>query len=82
MNNMHFCKPNHNYYLEIAEKIGIPPDRCLMAGNDTVEDLVASEVGMKTFLVDDHILDRSGGEPISDFRGSLKELARFLNKLN
>jgi FMN phosphatase YigB (HAD superfamily) len=81
MDNMHFCKPNQNYYLEIAEKIGIHPEKCLMAGNDTIEDLVASEAGMDTFLVDDYILNRSDGEPVSDYRGSLDDLARFLKHI-
>jgi len=80
MDNMHFCKPNPNYYLEIAEKIGCRPERCLMAGNDTLEDLIAGEVGMETFLVEDFILERQGVEPVSDYRGSLKDLASFLSK--
>ena len=81
MDNMHFCKPNPAYYLEIAEKIGFPPERCLMAGNDTLEDLIASEVGMTTYLVEDSILLRSDAEPVSDYRGSLKELAAFIETL-
>jgi FMN phosphatase YigB (HAD superfamily) len=80
MDNMHFCKPNPQYYLEIAEKIGCRPERCLMAGNDTLEDLVAGEVGMETFLVEDFILERYGVEPVSDYRGSLEDLAIFLSK--
>ncbi len=80
MDNMHFCKPNPNYYLEIAEKINCRPERCLMAGNDTLEDLIAGKVGMETFLVEDFILERHGAEPVSDYRGSLKDFANFLSK--
>lgn len=80
MDNMHFCKPRPEYYLEIAAKIDCPPERCLMAGNDTVEDLVAAEAGMATFLVDDFILQRSEREPISDYRGSLEELVTFIDQ--
>lgn len=80
MENMHYCKPNPNYYLEIAERINCQPDRCLMAGNDTLEDLAAAEAGMETFLVEDYILHRKDHEPIYDHRGSLKYLAEFLKQ--
>ena len=78
MENMHFCKPNPAYYLEIAKIIGFRPEQCLMAGNDTLEDLVASEASMSTFLVEDSILLRNDAEPVSDYRGSLEDLAAFI----
>lgn len=81
MDNMHFCKPNPQYYLEISQKINCPPENCLMAGNDTLEDLIASEVGMTTFLVEDSILHGSKEEPISDYRGKLKDLVGFIEQL-
>ncbi len=81
MENMHFCKPNPEYYLEISRLIKCPPPDCLMAGNDTVEDLSAAETGMDTFLVEDYILDRSQGKPAYTYRGSLKELALFVETL-
>ncbi len=81
MENMHFCKPNPAYYLEITRNIKCPPENCLMAGNDTVEDLSASKAGIDTFLVEDFILQRSEKEPISNYRGSLKDLALFIDRL-
>ena len=81
MDNMHYCKPNPEYYLEISQKIDCPPERCLMAGNDTLEDLIAAEVGMDTFLVEDFILHRAGIEPVSNYRGSLEDLAAFIENL-
>jgi FMN phosphatase YigB (HAD superfamily) len=82
METMHFCKPNPHYYLEIAEKIGCPPERCLMAGNDTLEDLVAAEVGMDTFLVEDYILHRQGTEYRYDYRGSLEDYLALIRMLD
>lgn len=82
MENMHFCKPKKEYYLEIADKINCPPEKCLMAGNDTLEDLIAAKAGMDTYLVDDFILQRDQEEPVCDYRGSLKELAAFLHALD
>ena len=81
MENMHFCKPKPQYYMEISRKINCLPERCLMAGNDTLEDLIASEIGMSTYLVDDFILHRSDGDPVSDYRGSLKDLVEFIETL-
>jgi len=81
MENMHFCKPNPAYYLEIAEAINCPPHQCLMAGNDTLEDLIASEAGMDTFLVEDLIFDRGNEEPTFTYRGKLQDLARFIDGL-
>ncbi len=82
MENMHYCKPNPNYYLEISRMIGSSPENCLMAGNDTLEDLIASKAGLDTFLVEDLILRRSDGEPDSTYRGSLKDLACFIKNLD
>lgn len=81
MENMHFCKPNPAYYLEITNIINCLPENCLMAGNDTIEDLSAAEAGLDTFLVEDFILHRSKEEPFSNYRGSLKDLAFFIDSL-
>jgi FMN phosphatase YigB (HAD superfamily) len=82
MEIMHFCKPKPQYYLEVAEKIGCDPERCLMAGNDTLEDLVAAEAGMDTFLVDDFILHREGTKYSFDYRGSLEDYLSLLKMLD
>ncbi len=81
MENMHFCKPNPAYYMEIARSIDSRPEKCLMAGNDTLEDLSAAEAGMDTFLVEDLILHRGNKEPVSKYRGKLLDLARFISSL-
>ncbi len=81
MENMHYCKPNREYYLEIAEKIGFLPGDCLMAGNDTHEDLSAAEAGMETFLVEDFILQRGDEIPACNYRGKMNDLLEFINKL-
>lgn len=76
--NMHYCKPRREYYLEISAKIGIPPERCLMAGNDTLEDISAAGAGMGTFLVEGEIIHRGEGTPAHDYRGTLAELAALI----
>jgi FMN phosphatase YigB (HAD superfamily) len=50
--NMHYIKPSWEYYWEIAEMIKLPPDECIMVGNDIVNDMAAISTGMKGFLVE------------------------------
>jgi len=78
LENMHYCKPRPEYYCEIARMIEIPPERCLMAGNDTVEDISAARAGMATFLVEGEVIDRGEAAPSFDYRGTLAELAALI----
>ena len=73
---MHYCKPHPEYYLEIAKLLQVDPHKCLMIGNDTGEDLIAEKTGMKTFLVEDLVIDRKT-QFVPDWRGSLSELYHF-----
>ncbi len=77
--NSYFCKPNPKYYKAIAADLGVEPARCLMVGNNTEEDILASQkLGMKTYLVTDY--------PIGDIseveseKGSLEDLLLYLKK--
>ncbi|MEQ8200070.1 MAG: HAD family hydrolase [Syntrophomonadaceae bacterium] len=78
---MHYCKPNPQYYQEIADRLGVEPSDCLMVGNDRDEDLAAGLVGMKTFLVEDRLIDRGLDEFTPDWRGRLPELYRFMEEI-
>jgi FMN phosphatase YigB (HAD superfamily) len=66
--NMSYCKPHIEYYLEVCKKINEKPGGCLMVGNDPVNDLVVAKIGMKTFLVTDG----------SEFDGSELELSKSI----
>ena len=66
--NMSYCKPHIEYYLEVCQKINEKPDGCLMIGNDPVNDLIVAKIGMKTFLVTDG----------SEFDGSGLELSKSI----
>lgn len=39
--NIGVCKPNPAYYTEIAKRLGLAPEKCLMVGNDVEEDMIA-----------------------------------------
>lgn len=79
--NMHFCKPYPEYYLEIAAKLKVAPEECLMIGNDVEEDLVAGTVGMQTFLLEELVLNRNSSSLLPDFQGKFPELSQFLDQL-
>ena len=66
--NMSYCKPNIEYYVEVCKKIKEKPDGCLMVGNDPVNDLAVANIAMKTFLV-------TGGP---EFDGSELELSKSI----
>jgi len=66
--NMSYCKPHIEYYMEVCKKINEKPGGCLMVGNDPVNDLVVAKIGMKTFLVTDG----------SEFDGSELELSKSI----
>ena len=65
--NMHFTKPHKEYYQEIADMIGVSPDRCLMVGDDLELDKPATEVGMQFFRFTEE-------QPFSESEGSLEHL--------
>lgn len=76
--NMHFCKPKIEYYEEILNCLKARPEECLMVGNDVEEDLVCRRLGMKTFLVEDWLLNTKNLPVETDYRGSFKDLTEFL----
>ena len=95
LENMSFCKPRIEYYQEICQKIDETPKNCLMVGNDPVYDMIAANIGMKTFLTNDckdcyKISDNKKKAmqrlqiteiPVPDFTGPLSEVPRAIQRL-
>lgn len=48
-NDYHYCKPRKEYFLEILSKLNRAADECMMIGNDYINDMAASLVGIPTF---------------------------------
>ena len=70
----HFTKPNPAYFQEVCDRLGVSPSACIMVGNHMQEDMVASKLGMKIFLVTNYMENR--GEPVYpvDQQGTIEEL--------
>ena len=79
--NIGYCKPNPDYYREIARRLGVSPAECLMVGNDAQEDMAAEETGMQVFLLTDCLINRENAD-ISCFpNGSFSELLHYIRSL-
>lgn len=78
---MHFCKPQIKYYEEILSIINVKPESCLMVGNDVEEDLAAGKLGIKTFLIEDNVLNRRNLDISADYSGSYKDFHKFIKGL-
>ena len=79
LDDSRFCKPNPEYYRQIAADLGVAPEECLMVGNDVAMDLKpAAHTGMTTFLVNNgyHVLDASSFAP--HHLGSLEGVLELL----
>lgn len=78
--NSRFCKPNPDYYREILNTLNLDPERCLMVGNDGVEDTAARKAGIEVFLLTPCLMNRAQAEASGCPMGTMEELKAFLQK--
>ncbi len=79
--NTGLAKPNPKYFLEVANRMGLKPEECLMVGNDAREDVVAQKIGMQVFLVTDCLINEHEDDISSIPQGSFEDLIAYLEKL-
>ncbi len=76
-------KPDPRYYHNLIELVDTDPSKILMVGNDYLYDGSASQVGIKTWIVD---INRSHSDYRDkfqiDYEGSLKELLDRVNDMD
>ena len=76
-----YCKPNPAYYSDICARIDIPPEECLMIGNDETEDmLAASSIGMNAFWVKDCMIPSKNGHWTGS-EGTFAELIEYIKNI-
>ncbi len=74
------CKPNPEYYIEVAGAIGVAPKDCLMIGNNAQEDIEAAQsAGMDTFLITDCLI--SNGFIPETPKGNFEQLIEFISNI-
>lgn len=72
------CKPQLGFYREILETLGIEGKDCMMVGNDVEEDLVAQRLGMKTYLIDTHKVQRNEVSFVPDYVGGYDDFHQMV----
>lgn len=74
-------KPQLAYYYENLAVAGARPDRVLMVGNNTVDDLVCLDAGMDAYLVTDCLINDNGFDVTTVKHGTLSQFAQFAQSL-
>lgn len=78
---MHYCKPQLKFYEEVLESIEEDASSCLMVGNDVGEDMIASKIGIKTYLIEDYAINKDKEDINIDCRGNYKDFYEFTKSL-
>lgn len=76
--NIGYCKPNPDYYRELAKRLGVNPEQCLMVGNDVTEDMAAQSVGMQVFLLTDCLINKERKDINQYSCGGFDELLDYI----
>lgn len=76
--NIGFSKPNRTYYSEVAKRLGVAPEECLMVGNDVDDDMVAKDVGMGVFLLTDCLINKNNVDISAYPHGGFDELKEYI----
>ncbi|MBQ6631901.1 MAG: HAD family hydrolase [Romboutsia sp.] len=79
--NSSYCKPNIKYYEHILNEIGCKAEECLMVGNNATEDMIASTLGMKVFLLTDCLINKEDKDISNYPSGSYDELIKYIDSL-
>ena len=77
--NIGYCKPNTDYYIELMKRLNVSSDECLMVGNDVSEDMIAETVGMNVFLLTDNIINKENKDISAYPQGGFEELLKYLH---
>ena len=80
--NSRFCKPNLEYYKDVIKELNVSPEECVMVGNDVSEDMVASKLGLKVFLLTDCLINKDNVDISAFPNGSYDQLIKYLTTLN
>lgn len=77
-----YCKPDLGFYEELLDRFRITPDECVMVGNDVGEDMPAGELGMKTFLLTDCLINKANQDINRWEHGGFSKLQAWIRALD
>lgn len=78
--NSRHCKPNLSYYQDVLTELKVNAENCLMVGNDVDEDMIAQSLGMKVFLLTDHLINRANADIRIYPNGSFPEMMKYIQE--
>lgn len=77
----HYCKPQPMFFQEILDTLNKKPEEVIMVGNDVEEDLVAGKLGIQTYLITNHRINRKNKEVVADHIGDYADFLKFVESL-
>ncbi|MFV0255180.1 MAG: HAD family hydrolase [Erysipelotrichaceae bacterium] len=76
----HFTKFHKKYYeIDILKRLNLKAEDCLMVGNNTVEDGLASSLGIQTIIITDDIIDQANQYQVTKMTS--QEFLEYVRKL-
>lgn len=79
--NSRYSKPSPGYYREVLARAGLCAEDCLMVGNDVSDDMVASDLGMKVFLLTNHLINKENKDISVYPNGGFEDLIEYARSL-
>lgn len=79
--NSFYSKPSLNYYENILKNINKKPEQCMMVGNDAKEDMAASKLGIKTYLLVDCLINLENLDISLFENGDFEDFLNLVKKL-
>lgn len=74
----HFCKPQIQFYQEVLNHIQKEANECIMVGNDATEDMIAKKLGLQTYLLTDHRIQKGDHTYPGDYEGNSTDFLDFV----
>lgn len=76
-----YTKPHLEYYQGVLTKIGKKPQQCYMIGNDIFDDLSSKHLGIETYLITNHLVNKRNLENTADHTGEYSDFLEFVKGL-
>lgn len=74
-----YGKPNPEYYREVLRRLNVAPQESIMVGNDVLEDMAASEIGMKVFLLTDCLINTKNKDISAYPNGGFDKMLTYIS---
>lgn len=80
--NSRHCKPQAGFFADLLDDLALPPQACLMVGNDTHQDLAAGRLGLPTCLLTTWRIDRAAPSFPANWEGPHQALLERLSTVS